>query len=126
MAEEKVIHFMGQRKIAGLLSLFLVIVAIASLSLRQLEFGLDFTGGTLVEVGYSTGVNLGEVRKTLERAGYKNAIVVNYGSEKDVLVRLQRGYSDELGAQIVATLQEDFAGTVELRRIEFVGPQGGE
>lgn len=127
MSEERVIPFMKQRKIAAVASILLVIASIVSLSVKQLNFGLDFTGGTLVEVGYSAPVVLDEVRSTLAGAGYENAVVVYYGTEQDVLVRLQAGYDDKLGASLVSLLQEHFsAGTVELRRIEFVGPQVGD
>lgn len=126
MAELKIIKFMGYRKIAAVVSLCLVLASIASLAINQLEFGLDFTGGTLVEVGYSSPADLNDVRKTLVSAGYDSAIVVHYGSEEDVLVRLQAGYSDELGSTIVGILQNEFSGTVTLRRIEFVGPQVGD
>ena len=126
MTAQKVINFMGQRKLAVLLSTVLIIVSIISLATRQLQFGQDFTGGTSVEVGYSKPVALTEVRQTLTNAGYGNAVVVHFGSEQDVLVRLQRGNSDKLGAELLATLQSEFDGTVDLRRIEFMGPQVGE
>ena len=87
----KVVNFMGGRKIAAALSIILILVSIASLAVKQLNFGLDFTGGTLVEVGYSEAVELGDVRSVLDAEGYDNAVVVHYGSERDVLVRLQRG-----------------------------------
>lgn len=126
MAEEKIIPFMQLRKIAAAASILLIIASIVSLSMKQLNFGLDFTGGTLVEVGYSAPVVLDEVRTTLAGAGYQNAVVVYYGTEQDVLVRLQAGYDDTLGANLVNLLQQHFNGTVELRRIEFVGPQVGD
>ncbi len=126
MTEERIINFMGHRKLAALLSTVLILVSIASLAVQQLRFGLDFTGGTLIEVGYSEAVDLNQVRKTLVNNGYDNAVVVNYGSVTDVLVRLQRGYSDTLGNELLTVLKKDFAGEIELRRIEFVGPQVGE
>ena len=94
-----------------------------------MAFGLDFTGGTQVEVGYEQAPNLNEVRATLEQAGYKNAVVVNFGSDRDVLVRLQTSdgeQEDEVGAQLVSTLREAADGAVDLRRNEYVGPQVGE
>lgn len=126
MTEKKILKFMAYRKLAVLLSSLLIVVSIASLAIQQLQFGLDFTGGTLVEVGYSEPVALNEVRQTLKAAGYENAVVVYYGSEQDVLVRLQTGYSDQLGNEIVKRLQNDFKGQIDLRRIEFVGPQVGD
>ncbi len=126
MTAQKVINFMGHRKLAVLLSTLLIVVSVISLATRQLQFGQDFTGGTSVEVGYSKPVDLKEVRQILADAGYNGAVVVHFGSEQDVLVRLQRGHSDKLGAELLATLQEKFDGTVDLRRIEFMGPQVGE
>jgi preprotein translocase subunit SecF len=121
----KVIDFMGQRKLALAFSLVLLVVSIASLATKQLNFGLDFTGGTLVEVHYSETIALDNVRNILESKGYKNAIVVNFGSDRDLMIRLSQGYSDTLGAEVIAVLQETATQPVELRRIEFVGPQVG-
>ena len=126
MSEQKVINFMGQRKLAAALSILLIIGSIASLAMQGLNFGLDFTGGTLVEVNYSKAEPLKNVRATLEQAGYKGAVVVNFGSDTDVLVRLPQGHSDGLGNEIVQTLNKNFDGDIELLRVEFVGPQVGE
>ncbi|MGI9285391.1 MAG: protein translocase subunit SecF [Pseudomonadales bacterium] len=129
MTEQKVINFMGIGKLAALVSIVLVVIAIASLVIKGLNFGLDFTGGTQVEVGYEQAPDLNEVRATLEQAGYNNAVVVNFGSDRDVLVRLQTEgveEQDKVGAQLVAALREAAVGEVDLRRIEFVGPQVGE
>ena len=126
VSEKKAINFMGQRKLAAFISLLLLVGSIASLAVQGLNFGLDFTGGTLVEVNYSKAEPLKNVRATLEQAGYKGAVVVNFGSDTDVLVRLPQGYSDGLGNEIVNTLESDFEGSIELRRVEFVGPQVGE
>jgi len=122
----KTIDFMGQRKLAALFSAVVLLIAVGSLATRQLNWGLDFTGGTLVEVHYSETADLGAIRDTLETHGYEGAIVVSFGSDRDVLIRLPEGYSDEQGAALLRTLQEAYSGTVELRRIEFVGPQVGE
>lgn len=122
----KTIDFMGQRKVALLFSAVVLLIAVGSLATRQLNWGLDFTGGTLVEVHYSETADLGAIRDTLETYGYEGAIVVSFGSDRDVLIRLPKGYSDEQGAALLRTLQEAYSGTVELRRIEFVGPQVGE
>ena len=121
----KTINFMGQRKLALLFSAVLIVVSIGSLATRQLNWGLDFTGGTLVEVHYSESANLDAIRTTLGDKGYSRAIVVSFGSDKDVMIRLPKGYSDQQGAELLATLQE-YTGNVELRRIEFVGPQVGD
>ena len=74
---------------------------------------------------YSESANLDEIRTTLGSRGYAGAIVVSFGSDKDVMIRLPKGYSDQQGTELLATLQEVYSGAVELRRIEFVGPPGG-
>jgi preprotein translocase subunit SecF len=122
----KTINFMGQRKLASVFSAVLLLVAIGSLSINQLNWGLDFTGGTLVEVHYSDTVPLDGVRRTLEEGGFARAIVVSFGSDRDVMIRLPKGYSDKDGARLLEQLQQAWAGDVELRRIEFVGPQVGD
>lgn len=122
----KVINFMGLRKVAALFSLCLVLASVGSLAVQQLNWGLDFTGGTLVEVYYSETVDLQGIRDTLGEKGYQGATVVSFGTDRDVLIRLPHGYSDEEGAALLRILQENFEGGVELRRIEFVGPQVGD
>jgi preprotein translocase subunit SecF len=132
----KVINFMGHRKGAMLLSVTLLLVSIGSLATRQLNWGLDFTGGTLVEVHYSETADLNAIRDTLDTEGHSGATVVSFGSDRDVMIRLPKGYSDKQGAQLLGKLQESFssqtssgetsAGRVELRRMEFVGPQVGD
>ena len=122
----KVINVMGQRKLALIFSLTLLAIAAGSLATKQLNWGLDFTGGTLVEVHYSETADLNAIRKTLDNEGYSGAIVVSFGTDKDVLIRLPQGYSDKQGAELLGKLQDAYAGGVELRRIEFVGPQVGD
>ncbi len=122
----KTINFMGQRKLAIVFSALLLVAAIASLATRQLNWGLDFTGGTLVEVHYSETADLNAIRGTLAAEGYAGAIVVSFGTDRDVLIRLPQGYSDSQGAELLGKLQQAYDGTVELRRIEFVGPQVGD
>ena len=122
----KTINFMGKRKLAAAFSILLIIAAIGSLAVKQLNWGLDFTGGTLVEVHYSETADLNAVRGTLVENGYEGAIVVSFGSDQDVLIRLPQGYSDEQGSLLMERLREAYDGTVELRRNEFVGPQVGD
>ena len=122
----KVINFMGQRKLAMAVSAVLLLTAIFSLSTRQLSWGLDFTGGTLVEVHYSESADLSAIRSTLDGGGYAGSIVVSFGTDRDVLIRLPQGHADTDGTALVRLLEDTFAGTVELRRIEFVGPQVGD
>ena len=121
-----VINFMGRRRLAALFSVILILVSLGSLATRQLNWGLDFTGGTLVEVHYSESADLNAIRGILDNSGYSGAIVVSFGTDRDVLIRLPKGYSDKEGAELLTTLQQSFAGSVELRRIEFVGPQVGD
>ena len=122
----KTINFMGQRKLAMALSSLLLIAAIFSLATKQLNWGLDFTGGTLVEVHYSETADLNAIRATLDSTGYSGAVVVSFGTDRDVMIRLPKGFSDQQGAELLLTLQNSFAGSVEVRRIEFVGPQVGD
>ena len=122
----KVINFMGLRKVAATFSITLVLASLVSLFAQQLNWGLDFTGGTLLEIYYSETADLTGIRNTLATEGYKGATVVSFGTDRDVLIRLTHGYSDQEGAQLLEKLQATFAGTVELRRIEFVGPQVGD
>jgi len=121
-----VIPFMKWRWVAVALSAAAMLAAIASLSIRQLNWGLDFTGGTLVEVAYSESADLSAIRTVLDREGYEGAIVVSFGTDRDVLVRLPDGYSDEQGAMMVDRLRAATDMEIELRRIEFVGPQVGD
>jgi preprotein translocase subunit SecF len=120
------IPFMKWRWLAVALSAAAMLAAVVSLSLKQLNWGLDFTGGTLVEVEYSDSADLSAIRTTLDREGYDGAIVVSFGTDRDVLVRLPDGYSDDQGALMVDKLRAATDMSVELRRIEFVGPQVGE
>lgn len=122
----KVIPFMKWRWIAIAISAAALLAAIGSLSVRQLNWGLDFTGGTLVEVAYSDSADLSAIRAVLDQEGYEGAVVVSFGNDKDVLVRLPDGYSDEQGALMVDKLRAATTLDIELRRIEFVGPQVGE
>ena len=126
MSGIKIINFMALRKIAGALSMALVLGALASLAINQLQFCLDFTGGTLIEVGYEQAPNLVNVRVQLQDAGFDDAVVQNFGSEKDVLVRLGQTFNDKVGQQVLSALQSSATSPVELRRSEYVGAQVGE
>jgi len=120
--------FMGKRKIALAFSLLLIIASISSLAIKGLNFGLDFTGGTLIEVAYPQSADLNKIRNRLTAAGFGDAVVQNFGSSKDVLVRLaprENTSSQSLGDKILTALREDDAN-VEMRRQEFVGPQVGD
>ena len=122
----KTINFMGQRMVATIFSAILLVGSIGSLAVNGLNWGLDFTGGTLVEVHYSETAPLQEIRDNLATGGFEGAVVVSFGTDKDVLIRLPQGYSDKDGARLLEQLQAAYSGVVELRRIEFVGPAVGE
>lgn len=122
----KTINFMGWRKPALVFSLLLLFVSVGSFVTRQLNWGLDFTGGTLVEVHYSDTADLKQIRADLDAEGYPGAIVVAFGTDRDVLIRLPQGHSESAGQALLETLQDKVDGAVELRRVEFVGPQVGD
>lgn len=120
----RIIPFMAQRKVAAVFSLLLLIASIVSLSINGLKFGLDFTGGTQIEVGYEQPANVEQIRSQLEGAGFPDPIVVHFGSQTDILVRMQQDSDAKLGDKVLETLRAD-GSEVELRRVEFVGPQVG-
>ncbi|MBM68620.1 MAG: protein translocase subunit SecF [Haliea sp.] len=122
----QVIDFMGWRKLALAVSAVLLLVSVASFFGRQLAWGLDFTGGTLVEVHFAESANLAAVRGTLEQGGFPGATVVAFGTDRDVLIRLPQGHSQLAGETVLSVLRDAADGGVELRRTEFVGPQVGD
>jgi len=119
------IKFMSIRKITTILSISILLISLGSLIFKQLNFGLDFTGGSLVELHYPQDVKVSEVRESLNNAGFEGAQVALFGSSKDVLIKLPGAVSDTLGAEIIQTLKNQSEVDIELRRIEFVGPQIG-
>ena len=119
------IDFMSWRKAALGISLLLVVVSVTSIVLKQLNWGLDFTGGSLVELHYPQEVQVGEVRESLTNAGFKGAQVVLFGSTQDVLIKLPGSVSDTLGAEIIQVLRQETSDEILLRRVEYVGPQIG-
>jgi len=121
------IDFLGKRKIAWIISAILIVVSVASLATRGLNLGIDFTGGTLVEVGYPDAVELDPIRSALEAESFNDAIVQHFGTAKDVLIRLpssENANAAELSDQVLAALSS--TGDPSMRRVEFVGPQVGE
>ena len=92
------IDFMGFRLIAGSISVVLVLVSIVSLAVNSLEFGLDFTSGTSVRLNYSQAIVLGEVNRTLNSNGYTDAVVVSFGSDRDIRIRSEE-HTSELQSQ---------------------------
>ena len=121
-----VLPFMKWRFVAAAMSILAVAIAVGSLSIQQLNWGLDFTGGTLVEVEYAESADLNGIRGTLDSNGYQGAIVVSFGTDRDVLVRLPQGFSDDEGVAMVEILRDSASVDVALRRVEFVGPQIGD
>ena len=120
-------RFMKYRKIAGIVSITIFLISVLSLGFRGLSLGLDFSGGTLLEITYETPVSLESIRSTLEENGYPDSQVVNFGTNLDVLIKVaDQNRNSSLGENIINVLNaEGFVG--ELKRVEFVGPQvGGE
>ena len=147
------IDFIGRRRIAALISISVIVIVLLSLFFRGINLGIDFTGGTLVEVSYSSSVNTEEVRTNLRRSGLDGVVVQYFGTSKDVLIRLPADPevdAAESSSLIISSLREPYGETlaessendsqrcvfqdgttgdctVQMRRVEFVGPQvGGE
>ena len=120
------LDFMGKRRVALVVSLVLLSLAVAALLIRGLNLGIEFTGGTVVEVGYPAPANLTEVRQALEAADFDGAVVQHFGSAREVMVRLPTAEdAAELSNQVIRALQAQ-EPEAELRRVEFIGPQIGE
>ncbi|WP_438863593.1 protein translocase subunit SecF [Neptunicella sp.] len=122
------IKFMKLRLPAQIFSGVLILISIFSLSTNSLNWGLDFTGGTLIEVGYQQPAKLDNIRKQLENASYTDAVVQNFGTSEDVLIRLapREGVkASTLGDEVLSALRSD-GDQVDMRRIEFVGPNVGD
>ena len=119
-------RFMKFRRVASVISITLFIVSIGSLGVRGLSLGLDFSGGTLLEISYEKPVSLESIRSTLDENGYPDSQVVNFGTNLDVLIKVaDQGGNSSIGENIFNLLNENgFSG--ELKRAEFVGPQVGE
>ena len=119
------IPFMSYRKIATIASLTLLVLSILSLGFRGLNLGLDFSGGTLIEVSYSEAADLGEIRDLMTNNGFDDFQVVNFGSNTDVLIKVSdKDGNSQLGDTIFVFLEASDS-EIELQRIEFVGPQIG-
>ncbi|MCW4153499.1 protein translocase subunit SecF [Halomonas sp. 18H] len=119
------IDFMGKRRLAFISSAILLVVSVVALALQGLNLGLDFTGGTLVEVRYAAAPALDAVREALEAAGFQNVVVQTFGTSTEVLIRLQEIFEAGVGDQIVDLLRQS-GSNVELVRAEFVGAQVGD
>jgi len=133
---ERSFDFVGTGRKLSIVSAIAVLISLGSLLFNSLEFGLDFTSGSLVEVGYSESVDVAEVGSLLSAAGYEEALVVAFGSDQEVLIRMpvdeslseveMAGQLVVLGESLLATLQAGTTAEVEIRRLEFVGPRVGE
>jgi|TARA_B100000959_G_scaffold1406_1_gene1538 preprotein translocase subunit SecF len=146
------IDFIGRRRIAALISISIIVILLLSLFIRGLNLGIDFTGGTLVEVSYSSSVNAEEVRTNLRRSGLDSVVVQYFGTSRDVLIRLPADPevdAAETSSLIMSSLRMPYGETlaqtpendsqrcifqdgttgdctVQMRRVEFVGPQVGD
>ncbi len=126
------LNFMAYRKIAAVASVVVVLASIVSLAVNQVEWGLDFTGGSLVEVAYENPAQPETIRDQLNAAGYEGHVVQFFGSDRDILVRMppQKGLdarqNAQLGDEIIASLRASSGENIELRRSEFVGPAVGQ
>ncbi|MBC9252057.1 protein-export membrane protein SecF [Pseudomonas alcaligenes] len=123
---KRTINFMGVRNIAFAITMLLTFIALGSWFFQGLNFGLDFTGGTQIELRYEKPVDLNQVREQLKGAGFEDAVVQSFGATTDVVVRL-RGDDQQLGGRVVEALQAADAGNlIKDKKVEFVGPQVGE
>jgi preprotein translocase subunit SecF len=122
------IDFMAQRKWAAILSAILFTLSIVSLLMNGLNWGLDFTGGTQIQLSFPTAVDVGQVRDSLQKAGFNEAVAISYGTSKDVLVSLapKKDVSAEenkeaLVGQILQVLPD-----AKVEQVDFIGPQVGK
>ncbi len=122
----RTINFMGVRNVAFGVTLFLTVLALFSVATKGMNYGLDFTGGTLIELTYEKPADLTKVRNELVTAGFHDAVVQSFGATTDLLVRMP-GDDPLLGNKVAAALgQADTSNPAVIKRVEFVGPQVGE
>ncbi|PHS27205.1 MAG: protein translocase subunit SecF [Methylophaga sp.] len=129
LKEQTNFDFMGKRKLAAIFSAVLILISIASLAMNGLNFGIDFTGGTMIELGYQEEADLNKIKATLEQGGHQDAVVQTFGTIHDVLIRLPIVEGKDMASlsnEVVATLQAAHSTAIDVRRAEFVGPQVGE
>ncbi|MFT7053927.1 MAG: preprotein translocase subunit SecF [Psychromonas sp.] len=125
---KKTLRFMHYSKPASWFSMLLIVASLAALSINWLNWGLDFTGGTVIEVGFEQPAVLKDVREVLASSDFSDAIVQHFGTSRDVMIRLapREGVQGEvIGTQVLESLQNADFGQVDMRRIEFVGPNVG-
>ncbi|MGM0832663.1 protein translocase subunit SecF [Halomonas qinghailakensis] len=119
------IDFMGRRNFAFVVSAVLLIISIGAIIFQQLNLGLDFTGGTLVEVRYGAAPSLDAIRQLLEDSGFQDVSVQTFGASTEVLIRLQQAFDADVGNEVVSLLRAN-GDSVNLVRAEFVGAQVGD
>jgi len=132
--KEQSIDFLGKRRIAAIASAVILCICLLSMFVRGFDLGLDFTGGTLIELGYENPVEVADINATLADNGFDGALVQNFGSRQDILIRLAPQVGEQTSAQMSDTVFRQLSaaaadaglGAVDLRRVEFVGPQVGE
>ena len=124
------INFLANRKKALIFSTLMIVVSLALILFKGLNLGIDFTGGTLVEVRFHQQVEIADIRQSLAPVGYEKAVIQEFGSPEEILIRVQNHEGVEASAistTILDALTDKFgADQVEMRRVEFVGPQVGE
>lgn len=125
MTNIKTINFLGLRKVFFGVAIVLMLASIGSLVVKQLNLGLDFTGGALVELNYSQAADLEQIRDVLRENGWDDAVVQNFGASTDVLIRLPSENPD-LGSEIAELVKRQDGNEVLVKRVEFIGPQVGE
>ncbi len=128
MTTQSRFNFMGPRKFMGAFSILLIIGSLVSITVNFLELGLDFTGGTQIEVEYQSAAQLEPIREVLSNSAYSDASVQHFGRPEEVLVRVppvEGEDKDKVGVRVLELLQDHSPG-VKLKRVEFVGPQVGE
>lgn len=129
LSKETNINFVGVRKYALAISALMLIIAIYSIATKGLNFGIDFTGGTMIEIAYPEQADLSGIRDTLANNGYEDAVVQNFGSISDVLIRLpviEGQNMATLSDEVVSLLEQSTTSALDVKRVEFVGPQVGE
>lgn len=124
------IDFMRLGNAAILFSVVLILASVVALATRGLNYGLDFTGGTLIEVGYPSAPQIADVRANLASSGHADAVVQTFGAANEIVVRIpprgEESSDAKLSTEVLSALQQGVEGEVEMRRVEFVGPQVGD
>ena len=126
---KETVAFMSYRKIALAFSILLMLASVTTLAINKLNFGLDFTGGTLIEVGFEQAADLNKIREVMDNNGFDDAVVQFYGSSRDVVIRLGQREdvkAEMLGNEVLKVLKEGTGQKVDMRRIEFVGASVGD